>query len=127
MHDDELERIPVVDLVSVSPDTPNPDCACVETPRNFRKSKHKGLGRDWNFADVDLYQCELCGRDWLFYFLERESFTDSGRWFQGLLTPAQAETASADKAISLLNSLPWHFYGGSYFGQSGKSSVKITI
>jgi hypothetical protein len=78
-----------------------------------------GKGR---FADVTVDRCKHCGRQWLNYHYELEAFANSGRWYRGVVTSAQAERATAAGALGILAALPWHLYGGSYYDTSGKHS-----
>ena len=80
------------------------------------------------FGEANIWQCKSCGQHWLHYLVEYESFTKSGRYFMGLITPETAETLSPDQAIDYLNQLDWHLYGGSYFdGRTGRSNRNVYV
>jgi hypothetical protein len=70
-------------------------------------------------------RCKRCSRHWLHYLAEYEAFPRSGRWFMGLIAPERAQALSPGEAVDYLNSLDWHFYGGSYFGRAGRSSREV--
>jgi len=38
----------------------------------------------------------------------------------GVISPDLAATLTPERAVPILESLPWHFYGGSYFRSTGK-------
>jgi hypothetical protein len=78
------------------------------------------------FAQVSLLRCPVCGQHWLRYHYEMEAFTASGRWYLGAIPAEQAELLIAEDARSMLESLSWYFYGGSYFdGRSGRASGSL--
>ena len=94
-------------------------------PLDYRDYVREELGVDTGrgrFGDVAIERCIRCGRAWLRYHYEMEAFTGSGRWYRGLLTPEQAARATPANALEILAELPWHLYGGSYFGTDGRRS-----
>ena len=81
------------------------------------------LGQDLTegrYGDVSIRACRVCGRRWLRYFVEYEAFTASGRWYTGLLPEGAEAGLTPERAAPLLESLPWHVHGGSYFGHAGR-------
>jgi len=81
-------------------------------------------------GEVTLETCKACGQMWLRNFVEYESFSESGRWYRGPVTPEMVESLKPEQAPELLASLPWHFYGGSYFrtlGRKGAGSVIVDL
>jgi hypothetical protein len=83
---------------------------------------------DESFAEVSVLVCQSCGQHWLRYFYEQEAFTASGRWYLGAVTPGQLSVLTAGNAKSLLDSLDWYYYGGSYYGgRKGKTSGEIIL
>lgn len=72
-------------------------------------------------AEVSLERCRSCGRTWLRCLQEDEAETSSGRWYRGLITETQAGTISAREGLDLLRGLPFHQWGGSYYGRCGTS------
>jgi hypothetical protein len=72
------------------------------------------------FGEVSVRTCRACGRRWLHYRVEYEAFTGSGRWYAGLLPEGADAGLTPDAAVPLLERLPWHVYGGSYWGTSGR-------
>ena len=72
------------------------------------------------FGEVSIETCRHCGAKWLRYFVEHEGFSESGRWYRGLVTDEQARSVTPEGALAVLEALPWHFYGGSYFRTTGR-------
>ena len=102
-------------------------CDCLVSPHNHL-TVFKELGMDGRFAEVSVLVCRDCGRHWLRYFYEVESFTASARWYLGPITAEQSAAISAEEAKGILEGLGWYYYGGSYFhGRNGKSSGPIFL
>ena len=100
-------------------------CRCMTPPFDHRDFVREELGVDearGRFADVAIERCIRCGRAWLRYQYEIEAFSGSGRWYRGLLTPEQVARVTPANALEILAELPWHLYGGSYFGTTGRRS-----
>lgn len=74
------------------------------------------LGR---FGEVTIERCNTCGSVWLRYVIEYEAHARSGRWFRGLVGEEVARAITPERAVAVLESLPWHFHGGSYFETPG--------
>jgi len=107
-------------------------CLCLSAPLSFDQyDPIQFIGIDdthGRFGEVKMLQCKTCGRYWLHYFVEYESFRGSGRYFMGLIAPEIAETLTPDRAVKYLNSLDWHLYGGSYFlGRKGRVSGQVNV
>lgn len=81
------------------------------------------------FGEVSILKCKLCGKMWLHYFVEYEAFSQSGRWYSGLISDEIAQTVTAETAVRVLESLDWYHYGGSYFRESGirKGSGTVSV
>lgn len=60
--------------------------------------------------------CTRCGARWLHYQVEYEAFSESGRWFRGLIPELDPGPFFGRNAVAYLERLPWYFGGGSYFG-----------
>ena len=100
-------------------------CGCLESARppcSFARE----IGVDmtnFRYGDVSLMRCDRCGRYWLLYEVEYASYTQSGRWFLGLIDEERAETLQPEDAAPYLASLDWYFRGGAYyFGEITKVS-----
>lgn len=81
-------------------------------------------------GEVTVETCKTCGSVWLRYFVEYESFSESGRWYRGLVTRNLIQSLKPEEAPALLSSLPSYFYGGSYFrtlGRKGSGPVIIDL
>lgn len=100
-------------------------------PFNYQDYDSELLGIDetnGRSGEVTIETCKACGRMWLCYFVEYESFSQSGRWYRGLVTPEMVESLRPEQAAELLASLPWRSSGGSYFRSNGKKgSGPITV
>ena len=97
-------------------------CHCSEPPFNFQDYEVTDVGVDetnGRFGEVTLHRCRKCGTLWLKYLIELEAFSNSGRWYRGQITPEQAKSLTPENAATILASLEWHFYGGSYFNSTG--------
>ncbi len=99
------------------------DCACFNPPFNFQDFTEKFIGVDethGRFGDVSVDTCKHCGTRWLRYHVVYEGFSESGRWYRGLVSDEQLAEITPQTAVEFLESLPWRFYGGSYFRTSGR-------
>jgi hypothetical protein len=98
------------------------ECGCLERGPRWGGFDEVFVGVDrtnGRFGEVSIRTCRTCGRRWLHYLVEYEAFSGSGRWFAGVL-PADADDPDPATAVALLRSLPWHVYGGSFFGTTGR-------
>lgn len=101
------------------------ECRCQHPPFEPGDFETRFVGLDdagGRFAEVTLQRCWRCGRQWLHYRIEQEGFSHSGRWYRGTISGDAAARATAADAARLLATLPWHFYGGSYYRSSGARS-----
>jgi GTP pyrophosphokinase len=99
------------------------DCTCFE-PESFRDDFERtvlGLDRTrGRLGEVSLDRCRRCGRLWLHYFVEYPDVPDSSRWYRAPVTAEMAQAVSPQKAVALLESLPWRLQGGAYYGRRGQ-------
>ena len=105
-------------------------CICLNEPLTFDQyNEVKFVGVDetnGRFGEVHIWQCKHCGQHWLYYLVEYEAFSKSGRYFMGRITPELAETLLPNAAVDYLNKLDWHLYRGSYFdGRKGISKGQV--
>jgi hypothetical protein len=106
---------------------PNPGCRCLVSPPEHL-DRVQELGLDSRLGEVSILVCQDCGRHWLRYLYEFEAISRSGRWYLGPITSEQLAVLNLEQAKTLLEELPWYYYGGSYFGgQSGKASGEIRL
>lgn len=99
------------------------DCPCMEPKLGRAEKEGRCLGVDetkGRFGEVWLHTCERCGRIWLFYRVEYEAFTRSGRWFRAVISPQVAEAVTPETAAVELARSEYRVYGGSFFGTPGK-------
>lgn len=104
-----------------------PTCKCFAVPFKYLKPVQEP-GLDSRLAEVSIQACQECGQFWLTYFYEMESFTGSGRWYLGPISPEQRAALTLESAKSVLEGLDWYIYGGSYFnGRSGRGKGAILL
>ena len=109
------------------------ECRCMTPPFMYTDYDSRPLGVDetnGRFGEVSVDTCKACGSLWLHYFVEYPSFSESGRWYRGLVTPEMVESLTPEQAPDMLASLPWRFYGGSYFrtrGRKGSGPVSLDL
>jgi len=99
------------------------ECRCMTPPFWYTDYDSRPLGVDetkGRCGEVTLETCKACGQMWLRYFVEYESFSESGRWYRGPVTPEMVESLRPEQAPELLAGLPWRFSGGSYFRSQGR-------
>jgi len=109
---------------------PPPDCRCMTPPFMYWDFDAVPVGVDGTKGrggEVTLETCKACGSLWLRYFVEYEFFSQSGRWYRGLVTPEVVESLTPERAPELLQNLPWLFSGGSYFRSTGRRSTCMVI
>ena len=71
------------------------------------------------FGEVSVLTCRRCGSKWLHCLFENESVSRSARWYRGLVTTPMLAELTPERAVGLLERLPWRFCGGSYFDSTG--------
>jgi hypothetical protein len=99
------------------------ECGCLElgpAPGCFDEAFLGVDGTNGRFGEVSVRTCRACGRRWLHYRVEYEAFTGSGRWYAGLLPEGADAGIAPETAVAVLERLPWHVYGGSWFGTAGR-------
>ena len=99
------------------------ECRCMTPPFNYQDFETMPLGVDMTkgrYGDVTVETCRACGSLWLRYFIEWEWLSESGHWYRGPVTREMIESLKPEDAPGLLASLPWYFYGGSYFRTLGR-------
>jgi hypothetical protein len=100
-----------------------PECRCMTPPFHYLDYETTEVGVDdtkGRNGEVTVETCKACGSVWLRYFVEWEWLSESGRWYRGPVTPEMVEWLQPEQALELLASLPWYFYGGSYFRTTGR-------
>jgi len=99
------------------------DCPCLTPPHHHTGFERRELGIDEGgsrYAEVSIDRCKRCGQEWLHYFYDQAHYPRSGRWYRAPITPEQARQVTAQTALEVLASHPWHLYGGSYYETNGK-------
>ena len=98
-------------------------CRCMTPPFSYLDFDTSSLGVDetkGRNGEVTVETCKACGSVWLRYFVEWEWHSESGRWWRGPVTWEMVWELKPEQAPELLSSLPWYFYGGSYFRTTGR-------
>lgn len=101
------------------------NCPCMDEQCSkdaFEISELTAFRVEGQLTTLDVCRCGECASSWLWYAIEDESRAGWGKWFRGLLPPGAEEGLSVDEAFSILEDLPWHFYGGSYYRTAGERS-----
>ena len=108
-------------LSTVSQPSDSTVCSCLDGRPFPADRRFVGVDKtNGVYGEVAVERCRSCGRFWLEYRVEYEYFTASGRWFRGLVDAETARRVTPESAVATLESLPGHFFGGSYFGHSGR-------
>ncbi|HNV71023.1 MAG TPA: hypothetical protein PKO06_15075 [Candidatus Ozemobacteraceae bacterium] len=106
------------------------ECKCMNPPFEGDVFRWQEVGTDMTFArygEVKLATCNTCGSLWVRYFIEDEAFSRSGRWFMGQISKETADTLTPENAVDIINSLEWHYCGGSYYSSAGFRSTHKPI
>jgi len=99
-------------------------CVCHDPQSQSAVYEEKFVGVERShYGDVSLRTCTRCQGIWLHCLLEYEMHTGAGRYYRGLISPEVATQVTPDSAVSVLESLEWCLYGGSWFGHSGRRSA----
>ena len=102
-------------------------------PFHYTNFDTQNLGVDetnGRYGDVTIESCKACGSKWIQYLVEYEAFSSSGRWYRALISDEMLESVTPQNAVELLSTLPWHFFGGSYFrstGQRGTGPIHVDL
>lgn len=102
---------------------PQIGCACEKPTLSYTEFRSSELGIDHTNgrdAEVTIQQCKFCQRIWIHYFVEFESFPNSGRWYKGIVSKKDRAQITPENAIEFLENLQWYVYGGPYFESSAK-------
>ena len=94
------------------------ECKCMTPPLDYTDYESRSVGFH-PYGEVRVERCRHCGRHWLEYKYQNEAYTGSGRWYRGIVSPEVAAVATVDSALDIIDALPWHLCGGSYFSSPG--------
>jgi hypothetical protein len=109
------------------------ECRCMTPPFSHLDYETVSLGVDetrGRHGEVTIETCRACGSKWLRYFVEYEFFSESGRWYRGLVRDESVASLKPEQAPEFLASLLWYFYGGSYFrtlGRQGSGPICVDL
>ena len=99
------------------------NCRCQNPPISHLDYIHCFIGIDetnGRFGEVAIQKCTHCNSFWLSYFMEYESFSNSGRWYRGMIQSKDVAHINPENSIAYLQSMEWYIFGGSYFSSTGK-------
>ena len=98
-------------------------CVCMHPPLHHEDFELDPLSDtfsdDADGGEITVETCRHCGTKWLRYFIEHPAFPSSGRWWRGVVTDTELSGLTTNTVLDFLGRLPWHLYGGSYFGTPG--------
>jgi len=110
---------------------PSDPCGCLDPQADytaFECIRDVGVDKtNGRFGEVRVDRCRSCGRLWLHYFVEYEAFSQSGRWYRGVVTSDVAQRITPERAVEVLEALDSHLHGGSYFPSAGRSRGKVLV
>lgn len=98
-------------------------CRCHCPPFHFADYTTVEIGEDktnGRYGEVTVHICKLCGTHWLRYFVEYEHRSGAGRWYRGVVEAHLIDKIRTEDAVRYLESLPAYYFGGSYFGTTGR-------
>lgn len=96
------------------------NCVCETLPINYKNYTSKFIGSDKRYAEIEIKKCIHCNQNWLKYFVEYEYLRKSGRWYIGKIEERNISEINAENSVNKLEEMEWYFYGGSFFGTTGK-------
>jgi hypothetical protein len=100
-------------------------CPCLDAEKHFCGFEKKSIGIDDQWGEVWIWTCKKCGRIWLYYHIEYEYLTASGRMFTGIIPPKDAARVTPKNAVDMFDSMDWYFRGGSAF-RGGTELMRTT-
>ena len=65
------------------------DCVCMTPPFHYSNFDSLWIGVDetnGRFGDVSIKTYKKCNRKWLHYYVSYEGFSESGRWYRGVIS-----------------------------------------
>lgn len=108
-------------------------CECLKPVLGRCEYDGRELGIDHThgrFGEVWLYTCPHCTRIWLFYRVEYEAFTASGRWYRAIVSKETADTVTPATAADAIAGSDYKIRGGSFFNTAGqviRGAAPITV
>lgn len=108
------------------------ECGCLNPSAgsytDFECVRDVGLDPTNNrYGEVRVDRCRSCGRLWLHYHVEYPAFSQSGRWYRGIVTPDVAAAVTPQGAVAILEALEFRLHGGSYFREAGRSTGRMLV
>ena len=97
-------------------------CLCLNRVRDDLIHLAK-VGIEASGGESTIHACPDCGQRWLRHLRENEGFTRSGQWVMAPFAPKETHLLEPNEVFSLITSKPWHYFGGSYYGSTGRTST----
>jgi hypothetical protein len=72
------------------------------------------------FSTVTIETCKHCKTKWVNYLVEIESFSNSSKWYRGILSKDFENIIRPENVIKYLEKLEFYLFGGSYFNSTGQ-------
>ena len=108
-------------------------CKCYFPPIYYGDYHISFLGIDktnGRFAEVTIETCVHCGTKWIKYSIEFEAFSNSGRWYRGMIADEAVNEMVPEKAVMYLEKKEFYIFGGSYFesaGMYGNGTLQVDL
>jgi len=106
----------------MEPPTPS-SCDCLRPVLGRCEYDGRQVGVDMTncrYGEVWRHTCDRCGRIWLFYRVEYEAFTASGRWYRAVISRETADAVTPETAADAIARSDYRIRGGSYFNSPGE-------
>jgi hypothetical protein len=84
------------------------NCKCKIPPLSYKNYIDCWIGvdkRNGRFADVEIKMCLHCKRKWVKYLVEFEAFSESGRWYSGIVDDSDLQYLTPENAIECIERL----------------------
>lgn len=106
---------------------PTQYCSCLRSGPSYKAEEQIGVDK-W-CDEIALQVCLQCKRRWLYYFIEHQGFSGSGRKFLGVIPDDTTLPILPEDVVEIFGKMPWYFYSGSYWSSMGwsKCSGKLAI
>jgi hypothetical protein len=98
-------------------------CVCHKPPLSYQDFNSSFLGVDetnGRFSTVTIETCKHCKTKWVNYLVEIESFSNSSKWYRGILSKDFENIIRPENVIKYLEKLEFYLFGGSYFNSTGQ-------
>lgn len=100
----------------------NYTCECQNPQSKNSQFERNFLGIDeqkGRFGEVSIDTCKACQSKWIYYFVEYEAFSKSGRWFRALINSKDIDKITPLNAVDFFDENSFCIAGGSYYDSIG--------